>query len=98
MPPSPTWPDGTPKISELPSVKFYMTCCTFVLCNEIETLRLPQKDVALTFAAALKSEEAGIDKVDWEKVGAAALRRWKPSGWMRVKERGWGIYEGRIKV
>ena len=74
--------------------KVYLACCTWVLCNEIETLRLPQKDVAITFAMALRSEEAGRDKVDWDKVGAAALRRWKPSGWMRVKELGWAYYEG----
>jgi hypothetical protein len=73
----------------------YLTCCTFVLCNEIERLRLPQKDVALTFASALRSEADGIDKVDWDKVGAVALRRWKPSGWIRVKELGWAYFEGR---
>ena len=75
----------------------YLTCCTFVLVNEIETLRLPQKDVALTFAMALRSEASGCDKVDWDKVGAAALRRWKPSGWMRVKELGWAYFERRKK-
>lgn len=72
----------------------YLTACTFDLCNEIETLRLPQKEVAKTFAMALRSEAAG-SKVDWEKVGAAALSRWKPSGWVRVKELGWAYYEGR---
>ena len=76
----------------------YMTCCTFTLLNEIEKLKLPQKDVALTFAAALKSEAAGVDKVDWKKVADAAVKRWSPSGWRRVKERGWAIAEGRIKV
>jgi hypothetical protein len=75
----------------------YLACCTFVLVNEIENLRLPQKDVALTFAMALRSEAHGRDKVDWEKVGAAALRRWKPSGWMRVKELGWAYFGGRKK-
>ena len=75
----------------------YMTCCTFVLVNEIENLRLPQKDVALTFAAALRSEAAGVDKVDWAKVGEAAMRRWKPSGWLRVKRIGWAIADGKIK-
>ena len=79
------------------SGQFYMVCCTFVLCNEIENLRLPQKDVALTFAMALRSEANGVDKVDWEKVGGAAQRRWNPTGWMCVKERGRAIFEGRIK-
>lgn len=76
--------------------QIYLTCCTFVLCNEIENLRLTQKEVAITFASALRSEAAGADKVDWEKVGAAAVKRWSPSGWSRVKERGWAIAEGRI--
>lgn len=73
----------------------YLTACTFVLCNEIETLRLSQAEVAKTFAMALRSEAAGVSEVDWEKVGAAALRRWKPSGWVRVKELGWAYFEGR---
>jgi hypothetical protein len=75
--------------------KIYLACCTFVLVNEIENLRLPQKDVAVTFAMALRSEAAGRDTVDWDKVGAAALRRWKPSGWRNVKELGWAYYERR---
>jgi hypothetical protein len=79
-------------------MKIYMTACTFVLLNEIENLKLPQKDVALTFAMALKSEAAGVDKVDWERVGSAAVKRWSPSGWVRVKERGWAIYEGRVQI
>ena len=73
----------------------YMTACTFVLCNEIETLKLTQKEVALTFAMALRSEAAGIDKVDWRKVGEAAVKRWSASGWSRVKELGWAYAEGR---
>lgn len=77
--------------------EIYLACCTFVLCNEIENIRLSQNDIAITFAMALRSEQAGADKVDWERVGAAALRRWKPSGWMRVKELGWAYFEGRKK-
>lgn len=76
-------------------MQMYMTSTTWVLLNEIETLRLPQKDVAKTFALALRSEHAGVCKTDWEKVGAAALRRWRPSGWQRVKEMGWAYFEGR---
>lgn len=75
----------------------YMTACTFVLCNEIETLKLPQKEVAKTFAQALRSEDAGIYKTDWGKVADAALKRWSPSGWRRLKEMGHAIYERSTK-
>lgn len=72
-----------------------MVCCTMVICNEIER-GIPQRDIALSFAMALKSEAQGADAPDWEKIADAALKRWGPSGWRRLKERGWGIAEGRI--
>ena len=71
----------------------YMTACTFVLCNEIESLKLPQKEIAKTFAQALRSEYAGVYRTDWEKVGTAALNRWGPSGWRRLKEMGHRIHD-----
>lgn len=78
-------------------MRFYMTCCTMVLLNEIEELKLSQKDVALTYAAAMRSEKAGVDNPDWGVIGAAGQKRWGPAGWKRVKDRAWGIYEGRVK-
>ena len=67
-----------------------------ILMREIEELGISQKDVALTYAAALRSVAAGADKPDWGTIGAAGLKRWGPVGWKRVKDRAWGIYEGRI--
>ena len=75
-----------------------LVCGTMVLLNEIETLKLPQRDVALTMAMAMKSEAEGVDRIDWERVAQAALDRWSPSGWRRIKERAWGIAEGRIEI
>jgi len=72
-----------------------LVCCTSALLREIADKNAKQKDVALTFAMALKSEAECADRVDWEKVGAAAVERWSPSGWRRIKERGWAIAEGR---
>ena len=74
---------------------FYMQDCTRILVEEIEELRLSQNDVAITFAAAMRSEAAGADKPDWGKVGQAALKRWGPAGWKKVKDRGWKIFEGK---
>ena len=71
----------------------YMVCCTKVLLSEIEELKMNQRDVAITFAAALKSEAAGVDIVDWEAVAAAALQRWSPAGWKKLKEIGWRIHQ-----
>jgi hypothetical protein len=79
-------------------MRINMVCCTSVLLREIADKKMNQKDVALTFAMAIKSEAEGADRVDWEKVGAAAVERWSPSGWRRIKERGWAIAEGRTKV
>jgi hypothetical protein len=76
---------------------FYMRQCTDILLWEIEE-GVSQKDVAVTFAAAMRTEKAGLEEVDWGLVGQAALERWGPAGWKRVKDRGWRIYEGRIKV
>lgn len=76
-------------------MKMYMLDTTNQLCNEIERLRLPQKDVALTFALALNSGYAGVCQTDWKTVEETALRRWKRSGWTRVKELGWAYFEGR---
>jgi hypothetical protein len=79
-------------------MKANLICCTTVMLREIADKKMTQKDVALTFAMALKSEAAGADKVDWDKVGGAAIERWSRSGWTRIKERGWAIAEGRIKL
>lgn len=79
-------------------MRMNLICCTSVLLREIADKRMHQKDVALTFAMALKSEAEGADRVDWETVGGAAIERWSLSGWRRIKERGWAIAEGRIKV
>lgn len=79
-------------------MRTHLICCTQVLLNEIVKLRLPQRDVALTMAMALRSEAAGADTVDWSAVGDAAVTRWSASGWRRIKERAHGIAQGRIKV
>ena len=45
-----------------------------------------QKSVAITYAMALASAAAGMDKPDWKAINTAILSRWKPSGLERIKK------------
>lgn len=75
----------------------YLICCTKVLLNEIVTLRLTQRDVAITLSMALRSEAAGYDTIDWEAVADAAVTRWSPAGWRRLKERAYGMAQRQVR-
>jgi len=44
-----------------------------------------QKDIAQTYALALKSS----DTTDWAKVNAAIIKRWSRSGLKRIKHLAW---------
>lgn len=77
-------------------VTINLVCCTQVICNEIEK-GVPRKHVALTYAMALKSWHEGADKPDWNVINGAAIERWGMKGFNALKNRAWGIYEGRIQ-
>lgn len=59
--------------------------------RECEDRRLKQKDVALSYALAMRGEALG-EPVDWPRVNAAIARRW-PKGLVRVKEMAWKLRE-----
>lgn len=73
-----------------------LVCCTDVICNEVAQ-GLSQKDIALTYAMAIKSQAQGADKPDWSTINGAILARWKMSGLERIKARAIKILEGKIE-
>lgn len=50
-----------------------------------------QKDVALTYALAMRDES--VVSVDWPRANAAIVKRW-PKGLARVKELAWKRFAG----
>lgn len=66
-----------------------LVCCTQVLLQDIGTKRATQKDVALIYALAIKSESAGADRPDWKQINEAILARWSMSGLKRIKDLAW---------
>lgn len=61
-----------------------------VVERECQDRHLTQKQVALTFALALHSEDHG-EKVEWRRINAAIRNRW-PRGLDRVKKMAWDLY------
>lgn len=55
---------------------------------------MKQKDVALTYALAIRDED--VEPVDWKRANAAILARW-PKGLARVKEMAWRHLTSRTK-
>lgn len=78
------------------NLQINLVCCTQVILQDVGAKECRQRDVALTYAMAIKSEAQGADKPDWRTINDAILGRWKKSGLVRVKNRAWGIVEGRI--
>jgi hypothetical protein len=62
-----------------------LACCTRVLLNEIASKEMYQRDVAKTYALALRSSYP----TDWAKVNAAIIARWSISGLDRIKNMAW---------
>lgn len=64
--------------------------CTNTLLREIASQEMKQKDVGLTYALAIRSDET----TDWAKVNEAIVSRWSLSGLERVKKMAWKRLEG----
>jgi len=62
-----------------------LTDCTNVLLDEIKDKRFKQKDIAKTYALALRSSF----QTDYKKVNQAIIDRWSVSGLIRIKELAW---------
>ncbi len=77
------------------SVQINLVCCTQVICNEVAR-GVTQKDIALSYAMAMKSEIEGADKPDWPTINGAIVDRWKIRGLKLIKNRAHNILAGRI--
>ena len=82
--------------AESDSFRINLICCTQVIQNEIAQ-GLPQKDIAVTYAMAIKSQAEGADKPDWLAINRAILSRWKMSGLERIKKRAFDLLAGKAQ-
>lgn len=76
-------------------VSINLVCCTDVILNEIAR-GVVQKDIALTYAMAIKSDAEGADKPDWPIINRAIIKRWGMSGLERVKKRAFDLLAGKV--
>ncbi len=80
------------------NVQINLVACTAVLLQDIAVKQFSQKDIALTYAMAMKSAAQGADNPDWKIINEAIIARWSRSGLERVKKRAHGIFNGTVKV
>jgi len=64
---------------------FELMQCEKVLLEEIADKRMKQKDIAQTYALALRSR----DEMDWRVVNKAIVERWSHSGLEHIKKMAW---------
>jgi len=71
-----------------------LACCTSTLLREIEDKTFKQKDIAKTYALAIRSSE----DTEWWKVNRTIVKRWSVSGLNRIKQLAWSgkVFE-RVK-
>ena len=72
-------------MSETP--RFELACCEMVLLNEIGMPEMHQRDIAKTYALAIRSSDSKT--MDWSKVNKAIVDRWSLSGLKRIKGMAW---------
>lgn len=59
--------------------------CTIYLLDEITNRHMHRRDVAQSYALAMKSSEA----TDWALVNQAIIKRWSKSGLAYIKRQAW---------
>jgi len=64
-----------------------LACCESVLLHEIADKRMRRRDVAKTYALALRSSE--VETLDWAKVNTAIIDRWSLHALKWIKEQAW---------
>ncbi len=71
-----------------PQFQSFLVCCTAVITNEVSK-GLTQKQISLTYAMAIVSEHAGVDRPDWPRINGSIADRWGLKGLERVKKLAW---------
>jgi hypothetical protein len=71
------------------SIIITLANCTATLLEEIAAKECKRRDVAKTYALAMRTEKAGVEKVDWKAVNAAIIARWSVSGLNWIKTQAW---------
>lgn len=74
-----------------------LVCCTQVILQDLAAREVTQKDVALTYAMAIKSAAQKADAPDWETINKAIISKWSVRGLERVKKRAHDILSGNVK-
>lgn len=78
-------------------VQINLVCCTQVILQDLAAKGCRQKDVALTYAMAIKSQAQKADFPDWPAINRAITLKWSPAGLERIKKRAWDILRGKVQ-
>jgi len=73
-----------------------MLCCTDTICDEVAA-GLSRKDIALSYALAMRSAARGADKPDWSRINHAILARFKMSSLEWIKKRALDLLAGKAQ-
>jgi hypothetical protein len=72
-------------------VKVELACCEMTLLSEIADKHFTRKQVAQTYALAIKSQEAKDGLIDWKKINQAIIDRWSVAALRWIKEQAWSV-------
>lgn len=73
-----------------------LVCCTETILQDLGAAQATQKEVALTYAMAIKSEAQGADKPNWRTINEAIIARWNMKALERIKKRAFDILAGKV--
>lgn len=74
-----------------------LMCCTQVILQDLGAAQATQKQVALTYAMAIKSQMQNADRPDWPTINKAIIDRWNMKALERIKKRAYDILSRKIK-
>jgi hypothetical protein len=94
------WPSTRPPSRQETPMHVELVDPAGVMLREIADKRMKRDDVALTYAFALRQsfDPRCADEIDFALVNHRIIERWSMNALKYIKERAWGIYEGRIDV
>lgn len=85
MEPAPKTPRGAPRLG----LHVQLVDCTETLLSEIKLRESTRKDIAITYAMALLSDE----QKKWSVINQAIIDRWSLSGLKFVKRHAWKLVD-----